>query len=98
MADQLIHDTTTNYITRAEYAAAHSALEARVVKIEADMAVMRSDLSQKIDKLLDKIENLRDDMYKYRTTSLSTALGWAISFIIGSGGLFGLLELLHAFK
>lgn len=98
MADNIIHDSTTNYISRGEYNAAHSALEARVLKIEADLALMRTDLSTKIDKLVDRIDILREDMYKYRTSSLQTALGWMVSFLVGGGGLFGLLEILKVIK
>lgn len=98
MADAVIHDTTTNYITRAEYEARHSNLEARLVKVEGDIASLRSDINGKIDKVIDRLDTLRDDVYKYRSQSLATALGWVISFIIGGSGLFGLLEILHVLK
>ena len=93
-----VTEATTNYILRAEYEARHNNLEARVVKIEADLNAVRTDINMKIDKVIDRLDTLRDDVYKYRDSSLKMALGWLISFLIGGGGLFGLLELLHVLK
>ena len=98
MADTVIHDTTTNYITRAEYEARHNNLEARIVKIEGDLASLRTDVNGKLDKMIDRLDGLKDDVYKYRSQSLATALGWLVSFVLGSGGLFGLLSLLHVLR
>lgn len=98
MADSVIHDSTTNYITRAEYEARHNNLEARIVKIESDMASLRTDINGKIDKVIDRLDSIKDDVYKYRSQSLATALGWVISFIFGGSGIFGLLEILHVLR
>lgn len=90
--------SVTNYILRAEYESRSSALETRMLKMEAENAQLRTDFNTRLDKVVDKIDLLRDDVYKYRDSSLKTAIGWIISFIVGGTGMVGLLQALHVLR
>lgn len=89
---------TSNYILRAEYEARQAGLDARLTKTEAEIAALRHDVNEKLDKVVSKIDELRDDVYKYRDGSLKTALGWMVSFTVGGGGMVALLQALHVIK
>jgi hypothetical protein len=89
---------TSNIILRAEYEARQASIDARVTKIESELAALRHDVNEKLDKVVSKIDDLRDDVYRYRDTALKTAVGWMISFIIGSGGMVALLQVVHVIR
>jgi hypothetical protein len=84
-------------------------LDARIDKAEIAGAALRTQLDVRFDKIGDKIDasekllstqftSLKDDIYRTKTSDLWRVLGWAISFILGGGGMVGLFQLFHLLK
>ncbi len=87
-----------DYITLREYEIRHSELATRIVKIETELNMTKQEFNTKLDKLLDKFDQFRGDMYSYRNSILLRIIGWGISFVVGGGGMIGLLQVFHLLK
>ncbi len=109
-----------DHVTRSEYDTRHSEMAARITAVEAQLStrintveasmyVLRHDLEAKLDRMLDKMDVIRnesntalgalkDDIYKTRLSVARYIISMGVSAILGSGGLFGLLNLFHLLK
>lgn len=99
----------TDYITRGEFNVQVARIDARLDKLEAADSSVKAQLDAKFDRLADRIDSserllssqigtLKDDIYRTRTTDLWRVLGWGVSFVLGGGGAFGLLQVLHLIR
>jgi hypothetical protein len=84
-------------------------VDARIDKVEQTDLAAKTQLDAKFEKLTDKIDNsekllssqistLKDDIYRTRTSDLWRVISWGVSFLLGGGGVFGLLQVLHLLK
>jgi hypothetical protein len=86
-----------------------SRLDARIDKTETADSSLKSQMDVRFDRLADRIDNsekllssqistLKDDIYRTRTSDLWRVLGWCASFVLGGGGMFGLLQVFHLLR
>ncbi|SRR6266487_3032893 len=91
-------EDTTNFITRAEYEARHSALVTQQAAIEArlnnEQASLKADIDRKFDKMIDGLEKLKEDVYANRNQNLRYVVSVLISFLLG-GGALALIQFTH---
>ena len=84
-------------------------LDNRIDKAELSDTTLKTQIDFKFDKVTDKIDaterllstqigTLKDDIYRTRTTDLWRVLGWGVSFVLGGGGMFGLLQVFHLLR
>ena len=84
-------------------------LDNRIDKAELSDTTLKTQIDSKFDKVTDKIDaterllstqigTLKDDIYRTRTTDLWRVLGWGVSFVLGGGGMFGLLQVFHLLR
>jgi hypothetical protein len=98
------HDELT-----AGFRAQIARLDSRIDKAETADSSLKTQMDLRFDRLVDKIDNsekllssqigtLKDDIYRTKTSDLWRVLGWFVSFVIGGGGVFGLLQVFHLLK
>ena len=84
-------------------------LDARIDKVEQTDQATRAIISGKFEKLADKIDatqnllstqfsTLKDDIYRTQAGNLWRVIGWGVSFLLGGGGVFGLLQVFHLLR
>lgn len=99
----------TDEITRTEYETRHAEMAARITAVEAQLSTrintvetsmyaLRHDLEAKIDRVLDKLDTVKDDIHRTRMSIARYVISMGVSAIFGGGGLFGLLQLFHLLK
>ncbi len=92
-----------------QFAAQVQRLDARIDKTEMSDTALKTQIEAKFDKVTDKIDaterllstqigTLKDDIYRTNSNNLWRVLSWGVSFVLGGGGMFSLLQLFHLIK
>jgi hypothetical protein len=87
-----------NYLRSDAYERRHGELIERIGRLEASDLSLRSDFIAKFDVLNTTLGALTLRIEKIATSRWQWISGLALSFVVGSGGLYLLLDLVHALK